>query len=113
MGQIAVGEDRGMCVKRHCKSYSPLQRIPPTSTVIDWSYGRTPADYDEKLILDGTLAFAIRLPFAIASSIPSSSVLTWNGKTAPSGFLHKQVDITSRPCPLMQEYLVTLPPICY
>src|SRR5271157_6073476 len=72
MGQIAVGEDRGMCVKRHCKSYSPLQRIPPTSTVIDWSYGRTPADYDEKLILDGTLALAIRLPFANRSDLQDS-----------------------------------------
>jgi hypothetical protein len=31
----------------------------------------------------------------IESSIPSSSALTWNGKPAPSAFLHKQLDVTS------------------
>src|SRR5215831_8457908 len=30
----------------------------------------------------------------IESSTPSSSVLTWNGKTAPLSYLHKQLDIT-------------------
>src|SRR5262252_1495750 len=29
------------------------------------------------------------------SSTPSSSASTWNGKTAPSRFLHKQLDVTS------------------
>ena len=28
------------------------------------------------------------------SSTPFSSASTWNGKTAPSGFLHKQLDVT-------------------
>ena len=30
----------------------------------------------------------------IASSTPSSSASTWNGKPAPFGFLHKQLDVT-------------------
>jgi hypothetical protein len=30
----------------------------------------------------------------IESSIPFSRDLTWNGKTAPSSYLHKQLDIT-------------------
>src|SRR5581483_7820434 len=34
-------------------------------------------------------------PVWIASSTPSSSALTWNGKTAPSSYLHKQLDVTS------------------
>src|SRR6266849_10305152 len=29
-----------------------------------------------------------------ASSTPSSRDSTWNGKTAPSGYLHKQLDVT-------------------